>query len=269
VVEDEVIYDNVTPWPPITTGQSLNRASPTFFGNSSSAWIATAASPGTVAFPPGVTGDLTGDGAVDANDIDFLSATINHGTTVTAYDLDGNGTVDAADRVFLVDSVLGTFMGDANLDGRVDAVDLNTVGIHWQQTGDCLRWEQGNFDGNDVVDAGDLNALGVNWLSGAPAVPALRVPRAPLANHVQVVDAALAEIATDQRDTARAQSAPNHGDQPVDRERAPVRRSRWSRIARRRPANHASQDGIDAHTGLATSDLDAALDPVHRRHDKS
>ena len=182
VVEDEVIYDNVTPWPLITTGQSLQRVSPTFFGNSSYTWTAAPAAPGTVAFSPGVTGDLTGDGAVDANDIDFLSATINRGTAVTAYDLDGNGTVDATDRVFLVENVLGTFMGDANLDGRVDASDLNAVGLHWQQTGGCLRWEQGNFDGNDLLDAGDLNAIGINWLSGTRAVPApvAAAPRLPL-----------------------------------------------------------------------------------------
>ena len=49
--------------------------------------------------------------------------------------------------------------GDANLDGVVDASDLNVLGIHWQQAGRV--WSDGDFSGDGVVDATDLNALGV------------------------------------------------------------------------------------------------------------
>lgn len=189
VLEDEVLYDNLPPWPVISVGQSLVRVSPVYFGNANASWTSAAASPGAVAFSAGVAGDVTGNGIVDATDIDFLGAMINRGTTVSFYDLDSSGAVDPTDREFLVENVLGTFLGDANLDGRVDARDLNAVGIHWQGAGDCLRWADGNFDSDRDVDVTDLNVLGINWLSGMPA--AARVPRAPLPARLAIVDTSL------------------------------------------------------------------------------
>ncbi len=62
--------------------------------------------------------------------------------------------------------------GDANGDGRVDAADLNVVGINWQM-GNKTRAE-GDFTGDGFVDAADLNILGINWLTGVP--PAAAVP---------------------------------------------------------------------------------------------
>ncbi len=62
--------------------------------------------------------------------------------------------------------------GDANADGSVTLVDLNTLGIGFGSPG---TWLQGdfNFDGN--VTLVDLNALGMNFgqslAPGAPAVP--------------------------------------------------------------------------------------------------
>jgi hypothetical protein len=76
---------------------------------------------------------------------------------------------------------LGTVRGDANLDGKVDAMDLNQVGLNWRMTR-CVTWEDGDFTGDGLVAAGDLNAIGVNWLHGvSPEAPPLRAPRAPLA----------------------------------------------------------------------------------------
>ncbi len=137
VVEDEVIYDNLSPWPIAADGDSLRRLTQVSFGNSSNSWAVGAATPGITTFVVGVAGDLTGDGLVSANDIDLLNAMIHRGTSVTSYDLDGNGTVATADRVFLVESIVGTFMGDTNLDGQVNAADLNVLGINWRQVDDC------------------------------------------------------------------------------------------------------------------------------------
>ena len=50
--------------------------------------------------------------------------------------MDASGTVNQDDVVFLVENVLRTFMGDATLDGKVDAMDLNRVGIN------CEPWTQ-------------------------------------------------------------------------------------------------------------------------------
>ena len=85
-------------------------------------------------------------------------------------------------------------MGDANLDGRVDAQDLNVLGINWRRTGDCLRWSNGDFNSDRFVDAADLNVVGINWRKGVAA--AARTPRAPLAAQGLAVDAALADAET-------------------------------------------------------------------------
>ena len=111
VIEDEVIYDNLQPWPVIIAGQSLQRQSAILFGNASNSWTASTATPGSIDFVPGLLGDLTGDNVVDTHDIDLLNALTTRGTTVGAYDLDGNGAVNADDREFLVSNVLGTFLG--------------------------------------------------------------------------------------------------------------------------------------------------------------
>lgn len=56
--------------------------------------------------------------------------------------------------------------GDANLDGTVNASDLNVVGIHWLQN---AEWSGGDFNGDGMVNANDLNFVGIHWLSSVPA----------------------------------------------------------------------------------------------------
>ena len=53
--------------------------------------------------------------------------------------------------------------GDVNLDGTVDARDLNVLGLHWQQQLDTAAWEKGDFNGDRIVNAQDLNALALSW----------------------------------------------------------------------------------------------------------
>ena len=64
--------------------------------------------------------------------------------------------------------------GDANLDGIVDATDLNILGQNWLLE-NVSGWSEGDFNGDDRVDQIDLNVLGANWLaetsSAAAAVP--------------------------------------------------------------------------------------------------
>jgi hypothetical protein len=86
---------------------------------------------------------------------------------------------------------LGTVPGDSNLDGRVDAADLNNVGINWQEVGGHLGWGSGDFTCDGRVDSADLNQVGINWQFGAPA----RVPRAPLAAGVPAARAPVTDVA--------------------------------------------------------------------------
>ena len=56
--------------------------------------------------------------------------------------------------------------GDANLDGKNDAQDLNAVGSNWQSDG-IASWADGDFDGDGQVAAQDLNSLGTFWTQTA------------------------------------------------------------------------------------------------------
>ncbi|MDA8563716.1 hypothetical protein N9L06_04605, partial [Mariniblastus sp.] len=82
-------------------------------------------------------GDFEPDGDVDADDIDFFSGLVtannDAGTLVTAVnaqlDLDANGTINSEDLRIHVETLVqtsngrvGTFFGDANLDGTVDVL---------------------------------------------------------------------------------------------------------------------------------------------------
>ena len=124
--------------------------------------------------------DFDSNGICDAVDIDALlhDGIVNNDVL---FDVDGNGTVDLADRdQWLIDAGTkensGTpyVLGDADLDGDVDAADLNVVGVNWQKT-NAASWAQADFNGDEVINAADLNSLGINWLRGVPA-PAHAVP---------------------------------------------------------------------------------------------
>jgi hypothetical protein len=55
-------------------------------------------------------------------------------------------------------------VGDADLNGKVEANDLNEVGIAWQNDAQ-FNWTNGNFTigGGPGVIVNDLNGLGLNW----------------------------------------------------------------------------------------------------------
>ncbi|MCA9264711.1 MAG: hypothetical protein KDA60_12710 [Planctomycetales bacterium] len=103
--------------------------------------------------------DFNRDGLIDANDIDLLFAAIGSSSTNMTFDLDGTGAVDFADADRLIEQILATHYGDANLDRQVDGVDFQI----WQEHRftDCVHWACGNFNGDRVTDGSDFNL----WLS--------------------------------------------------------------------------------------------------------
>jgi hypothetical protein len=68
--------------------------------------------------------------------------------------------------------------GDATLDGKVDAFDLNVLAAHWQQQSSAL-WIAGDFTGDGKVDAFDLNALAANWQGNSSLEAALALSPIP------------------------------------------------------------------------------------------
>lgn len=83
--------------------------------------------------------DISGDGRVDENDLDawLAEAASSHGFE-SAY-----------------------LLGDANLDGSVNAADLNNLALNWRQS--VNTWSGGDFTADGFLDAADLNALALNW----------------------------------------------------------------------------------------------------------
>jgi hypothetical protein len=121
--------------------------------------------------------DINVDGMCDVDDLNQLLAAL--GTENSEVNLDAsNPLIDLSDRdAWLADAQIeaagATFVtGDTDLDGDVDASDLNKLGLHWQMGGQ-LGWQAGDFDGSGMVDAADLNALSLHWRHGSVATTAV------------------------------------------------------------------------------------------------
>ena len=130
---------------------------------------------------PAVLCDFSGDGLCDGADINMMMNEAATGGNET--DLTTDGIVNNADRDMWL-SLAGSengfggslLVGDSNLDGEVNAADLNNLAKTWQSRS-VFDWTRGNYsvDGSLGVNSGDLNALAVNWqrssLLAATAVP--------------------------------------------------------------------------------------------------
>jgi hypothetical protein len=79
---------------------------------------------------------------------------------------------DSFDQHSLI--VRSTYLGDANLDGQVDVVDLGQIALAWSGPGD---WINGDFNYDGVVNVRDLYEFALNWQLGVaapgPAAPSL------------------------------------------------------------------------------------------------
>lgn len=74
--------------------------------------------------------------------------------------------IDSSGPYIMVDwqTLVMRLPGDANLDGTVDALDLNALALSWRGE---AGWHGGDFTADGLVDAADLNLLAVNWRHAA------------------------------------------------------------------------------------------------------
>jgi hypothetical protein len=100
------------------------------------------------------------DGTVDCYDIDYVYANFGDWTVLTdaqfmdfSADINGDRAIDQDDVIELVTVILGTGMGDVNLDGLCDAADAAIISGN---LGNAGGWCDGDLDGNGIVDASDL-----------------------------------------------------------------------------------------------------------------
>ncbi len=113
------------------------------------------------------------DGKIDAADIDYVCANIMDWSNIDqavfmdlSCDMDGDLDVDADDVTELVVGILGTQIGDVNLDGAKDAADTAIVdatisaGAAGCNGNASCGWADGDMDCDGDVDADDRAAIG-------------------------------------------------------------------------------------------------------------
>jgi hypothetical protein len=100
---------------------------------------------------PGL-GDFNGNGVLDAEDIDLLSAEVRSGTNNETFDLNSDEQISDVDRTLWVERLKSTYFGDSNLDGQFDSRDLVAV---FQ----AAKYEDA-IDGNSGWATGDWNGDG-------------------------------------------------------------------------------------------------------------
>ena len=130
-------------------------------------------------------GDIVADGRIDANDVIMLQEKIAESLAATDpadaavlgewYDLTGDYDLNNDDVLELVEGVLGSYAGDASLDGKVTLADLSALAGNWNSTN--ANWTMGDFNSDGQVTLADLSALAGNWNAGvAPAAGTVPEP---------------------------------------------------------------------------------------------
>ena len=112
--------------------------------------------------------DTNNDNRLDCLDVDAVSTTVANSQYDFRHDLSGDGIVDQRDIDSWLEAAAESngfseryLTGDANLDGEVNAADLNALGLQWQES--AFGWCSADFDASGFVNAVDLNLLGLNW----------------------------------------------------------------------------------------------------------
>ena len=138
---------------------------------------------------PATNGELDGISAVSAaSRIDSICSRIKWDEIRDRNDdFNGDGEVTEADISVLVEDTFGTVMGDANFDGRVNSLDLNSLAVNWQDR-HRQGWAGGNFACDHRVDEDDLQVIASNWQ--VDVGDSLRAPRAALVSSPRPTDAA-------------------------------------------------------------------------------
>ncbi|MCA9217659.1 MAG: PEP-CTERM sorting domain-containing protein, partial [Planctomycetales bacterium] len=105
----------------------------------------------------GFGGDFDLDGIIGVADIKALTEQTAAGTNDPIYDLTGDGAVDFDDIQNWVDEKAVTYFGDANLDREYNSSDLVKVfQAAKYEKGIPANWCEGDFNGDGFFDSGDL-----------------------------------------------------------------------------------------------------------------
>ena len=133
--------------------------------------------------PVSTPGDFDNNNVLDAADIDLLTGALG-GAFNPLFDLNEDGTLGEPDRVVLVEGLLETFFGDADLNRRVEFPDFLLLSAGFGESG---GWASGDFDGSGVIDFADFLLLSSNFSKSA----AVQVVPEPAALSLMLLGAAV------------------------------------------------------------------------------
>jgi hypothetical protein len=109
---------------------------------------------------PLVWGDLNVNDQLDLEDLLILAQAIQQNLEGGPFDYDLDGSATPADNQFWVEVILGSVLGDANLDFNVDLIDLSILASHFLQPG---FYGNGDFNTDGFIDLIDLSILASNF----------------------------------------------------------------------------------------------------------
>jgi hypothetical protein len=131
-----------------------------------------------IAEPDLVPGDFNGNGVLDVEDIDDLTAKTALGTDPPEYDLNGDRAVDQEDIKVWVKDLFGSWIGDANVDREFNSADMVKVfagGKYEKPT--AARWSEGDWNGDGDFNSSDMvTAFTDGGYEKGPAAGAVAVP---------------------------------------------------------------------------------------------
>lgn len=116
-----------------------------------------------------LAGDFDRDNLLSVQDIDLL-------LPGSGNDPNGDGLVDLEDRRYWIEDLFGSFLGDANLDKKVDFADFLSLSTNYGQQG---GWAAGDFDGSGDVQFDDFLLLSENFSRSAEQIASVPEPELP------------------------------------------------------------------------------------------
>jgi hypothetical protein len=134
-----------------------------------------------VELAPPIRGDFNRDGVLDSEDIDhfsYMSSSYRGPISddeLERMDLDGSGALDEEDRRIWTEDIIGTRLGDIDLDRDVDTRDITAIITnYWPDASACdvpstpelcRVWDDGDVDGDGDIDTRDITLAIINFTS--------------------------------------------------------------------------------------------------------